>query len=111
MASIQAQVFCKQVTFDLIEPLLKKICIPVEKGYVVDETAFSRLLFYGLEKDFIETMRPYYYNSKLYYIERKLTFKSFSTIVRQICKASGTLVISSVQYFHSVPLTVLTILP
>lgn len=114
MASIKKQVFCKEVGFHLVEPLLQKICEPIETtggAYVLDETAFLRMQYYGYEPDFIQGLRPYYYTSKLYYIDRKLTFKSLSTIVRQICKASGKNISSQIKYFHSNPLTVITILP
>ncbi len=113
MTSLQSQLFCKKVSFDLIEPYLQKICTRCTDtgAYILDETAFSLLMFHGMDTDFINTMRPYYHNSKLNYVDRKLTFKSFSTIVRQICKATGKNISSKIKYFHSAPLTVITILP
>ena len=113
MSSSKSQIFCKPVDFTLVEPLLDKICTKCSEtgGYILDETAFSLLMFHGFEKDFLDALRPYYHNSKLHYIDRKLTFISFSTIVRQVCKASGKNISSKIKYFHSVPLTVITILP
>lgn len=110
-SSSSSQIFCKNVDFELVEPLLKKICDQLEGAYILDETAFSRLMYHNYADNFIAVIRPYYYTSKLFYVDRKLTFKSFSTIVRQICKASGKIISSKIKYFHSSPLTVITILP
>ena len=35
---------------------------------------------------FIKEIYKYYYNSKKFYLTRKLTYKSFSNILRQFCK-------------------------
>ena len=50
---------------------------------------------------FIENCKTYYHKSKLKYLERKLVYKSFITIIRQICNANNIIYTSQIKYDKS----------
>ena len=105
------QVFCKPVEFTLVKPLLDTICEPPTNGCIlVNETSFLKMMFHGYDKEFLTMLRPYYHLSKLHYLDRKFTYKSFVTILRQVCKACNKNVSTSVKHFHSKQLIEMTIL-
>jgi hypothetical protein len=95
------QLFRKQVPVELLMSLLERICLKTEKYYLVDANAFKILLYNKYYEDFIESMREYYHLSKLYYLDREFTYKSFVNIVRQICKSNNILYSSKMKYERS----------
>ena len=83
--SNMSQIFKYVVPLALLTDLLDKICNPGEH-YIIDNNAYKRMKFHGYHTLLIETLAPYYHLSKRYYIERAMTYPSFMTIVRQICR-------------------------
>ena len=51
--------------------------------------------------DFLNYIKEYYYESKLNYVERKLTYNRYITILRQICKFKGLIYKSDIKYNKS----------
>ena len=51
---------------------------------------------------FLEACRQFYHISKRDYIDRKLTYKSFNTIIRQICNFNNITYTSQIKYDKSV---------
>ena len=52
-------------------------------------------------EDFIQVCLPYYHISKRKYLERKLTYNSFVTIIRQICNFNNITYTSQIKYNKS----------
>lgn len=96
-----SQIF--RITFepDFFYDLLDKITIPETNEYIIDIPAYNKMFFLNLESDFLLTLRPYYHFSKLYYLDRKLTYSSFCTIIRQICNHCNITFNTRVVYFRS----------
>jgi len=58
-------------------------------------------MFNNLIEDFIKQCIPYYHLSKRKYLERKLTYNSFITIIRQICNFNKITYTSQIKYDKS----------
>ena len=69
----------------IVLDLLEKVCDRDKDGnFVVDETAYKRMLFHKYQNEFLATCLPYYQRCHRHFITRPLTFKSWATIIRQI---------------------------
>ena len=95
------QIFKTPVPINILHDLLEKICLKTDKYYFLDETAYRKMLFHEMEKPFLELIRPYYFASKLFYLNRDFTYNSFTNIVRQICKFMEIKLESEIKYCHS----------
>ena len=81
--------FKKNVPDDKLFDLLDKICLKTEKYYQIDINAYKKMLYNELEKEFIESLKEYYKESKYFYLTRELDYNSFTNIIRQICKSKN----------------------
>jgi hypothetical protein len=90
-----AYLFTKPVPLDMVLQLLRDICASSEKDvFRMDNNAYKKMLFLKLHIPFLEGLEEYYHLSKRFYLHRPLTYKSFTTVLRQILK------------FHSHPYTI-----
>ena len=96
-----SQIFKKVVPKELLYSLLEKIGNKKEKYYLIDMNAYRKLLFYNLHVDFCAEIKDYYHNGKQIYIERKMTYNSFTNIIRQICKNANIMYTSQIKYNES----------
>ena len=95
------QLFKTPVENSFIFDLLDKICQKTDRFYVIDQNAFRKMLFHKYETDFFDQLLTHYYSSKHFYLTRKLTYKSFTNIIRQICKHNNILFNSNICYSDS----------
>lgn len=95
------QLFAKNVSNDILIELLDKICHKNTGRYHLDQNAFRKMIFHGYEKGFCDCIKEFYYSSKQFYVTRTLTYKSFTNIVRQICKRNNIEFSSSMRYNDS----------
>ena len=95
------QIFKKNVPNELLFNLFDSICAKNEKHYVLNNEAFKRGVFQeSIQKFFIEC-NPYYHISKKKYLEKKLTYNSFTTVLRQICNYNKITYTSQIKYDKS----------
>ena len=95
------QIFKKNVPNELLFTLLDKICFKTDEYHLIDNNAYRKLLFYNLDKEFVDDLLNYYHLSKQFYILRKMTYKSFTNIIRQICKQNLIQYITEMKYNES----------
>jgi len=95
------QIFKKEIPPELLYDLCEKICLKTHNYYVIDTNAYKKMLFHKYHTDFIRELMNYYHSSKRYYIERELTYNSFTTIIRQICKSNLIQFTSQIKYNSS----------
>jgi|TARA_B110000495_G_C22971470_1_gene570179 hypothetical protein len=69
--------------------------------YILSKALFKKAKMKEKIQPYIDLIKPHYYNSKLFYIERKMTYKNFVTIIRQICKLYAIGFVSSIKYSKS----------
>jgi len=95
------QIFRRTVPIKILFDLLEQICLKTDKYYFIDINAYKKMLFHKLHDDFLKQIIEYYHASKQFYIQRKLTYNSFTNIVRQICKSNGITFTSQIKYNES----------
>ena len=98
---MSTQIFKKDIPNELLFTLLECICMKNEKHYILNTESFKKGLFNGSIQKFIESCKEYYHNSKKIYLEKKLTYNSFITIVRQICNYNKLTYTSQIKYNKS----------
>lgn len=95
------QIFRKDIPREYLFDLLEQICLKTDYYYVIDDNSYRKLLFYELDKKLINDMMDYYHTSKQFYITRKMTYKSFTNILRHICKNVNVIFTSQMKYNKS----------
>jgi hypothetical protein len=95
------QIFKKNIPNEILFELLDSICLKNEKHYLLNNESFKKGVFKDIIIIFFEKCRQYYHLSKRKYLERKLTYNSFTTIVRQICNFNKITYTSQIKYDKS----------
>jgi len=95
------QIFKKNVPNSVLYDMLEKICLKTDKYYLIDINSYKKLMFHQLQNNFVEVLRDYYHIGKQFYINRTFTYKSFTNIVRQICKNNSIMYTSEMKYNES----------
>ena len=95
------QIFRRTIPIKILFDLLEQISLKTDKYYFIDINAYKKMLFHKLHVDFLKQIIDYYHASKQFYVERKLTYNSFTNIVRQICKSNGITFTSQIKYNES----------
>jgi len=95
------QTFKKEIPKELLFELLQNVCIKNDKYYTFNNDAYKKGVFNNLINEFLEKCKPYYHLSKQKYLERKLTYNSFTTILRQICNFAKITYTSVIKYDKS----------
>jgi len=95
------QIFKKQVPNETVFELLESLCVKNVKHYVFNLIAFKKGVYNEVIQKFIENCMPYYHISKRKYLEKPLTYKSFTTILRQICNYNKILYTTQIRYDKS----------
>ena len=68
---------------------------------MINETNYNKAKYNNLIKPFLLNLKPYYHISKLFYIEREITFNGFITVLRQIAKHNEIEYESKLKYTKS----------
>jgi hypothetical protein len=96
-----SQIFKQNVPNELLFELLNKICLKNEKHFILNNIAFKKGLYDNLIQQFFQEIRQYYYISKKKYLDRKLTYNNFTTVIRQICNCNKIIYTSQIKYEKS----------
>jgi len=96
------QILKDKIPSNILYELCEKISIfETDKYYVINKSSLKKAEFKGLLTEFREVIMPYYHKSKLYYVERELTYSRFVTLLRQICKINHISYTSKIKYDKS----------
>ena len=98
---MSSQIFKEHVPNELLIKLLDNIAVKSEKCHVLNNNSYKKGMFNNLIPDFIKQCAPYYHLSKRKYLDRKLTYNSFITIIRQICNFNKITYTSQIKYDKS----------
>lgn len=97
-----SQIFKTPIPNDMLFKCLDLFAIKNEKCYIINSNMFKKGVFNNSIVDFIELCKSHYFISKrIKYLERKLTYSSFITILRQICKNNKIVYTSQIKYADS----------
>ena len=95
------QIFKKNVPNENLFQLLDSICLKNEKHYILDVDSFKKGIFKEIIQQFLDNCKQYYHLSKRKYLEKKLTYNSFVTVIRQICNFNKITYTSQIKYDKS----------
>ena len=95
------QIFRRLVPPQLLYDVLEKICLKTEKYYLVDNNAYKKFMYLGLNQEFKENIIGFYHDSKRFYVTREMNYNSFINILRQICKSNQMMFTSQIRYMDS----------
>ena len=98
---MSTQIFKKKIPSEDLFSLLESICLKNEKHYTFNVESYKKGVFKEIIQQFITNCVPYYHLSKRKYLERKLTYNSFTTILRQICNFNKITYTSQIIYDKS----------
>lgn len=94
--------FKEHVPPAILTTLLSEICPVVDNCYVIDMPTYHNGIHKGSIQHFMEECKQYYKESKHIYVTKELTYKSFLTVVRHICKINSIQYNHHIQYSHSI---------
>ena len=98
---MNSQIFKERVPLTILYNLLDLIALKKETYYVVDMNAYKKMIYNEYHNEFCNNLKQYYHNGKHFYLERKMTYNSFTTILRQICKQEAVMFTSKINYNKS----------
>ena len=95
------QTFKMAVDKGILFMFLEKTCEKNEKYYIFNSSAYKRGELNNANVELLEELKPYYHMAKLFYVERKLTYTSLCTIIRQICNYQSIIFTTKIVYSKS----------
>ena len=98
---MSSQIFKNQISKNMIYELLEGIGTKNEKYYTINNDSYKKGLFTNSVPLFMESCKPFYHISKQKYLDRKLTYNSFTTVLRQICNFNKINYTSQIKYDKS----------
>jgi len=98
---MSSQIFKNSIPNQILIKLLDDIAVTTDKCYILNNNSYKKGVFNNLIINFIEECKPYYHLSKRKYLEKKLTYNSFITIIRQICNFNRITYTSQIKYDKS----------
>jgi hypothetical protein len=98
---MSTQIFKNQLPSSILFDLLDTICLKNDKHYTFNNDSFKKGLYTEDIQNFLNVCKPFYHISKRKYLESKLTYKSFTTVLRQICNYNKITYTSQIKYDKS----------
>ena len=98
---MSSQIFKNKIPNEDVIHLLEEIAIKTDKCYIINNIAYKKGIFNDVIPRFLEECKPYYHISKRVYLERKLNYNAFITILRQICNFNKITYTSQIKYDKS----------
>jgi hypothetical protein len=101
---MSSQIFKENISNSVLFQLLDDIAVKNVKDsfYFVDHNVYKRGVFTKKIEEFYKICRPFYHISKRKYLDKKLTYNSFITVIRQICNSNKITYTSQIKYNKSI---------
>jgi hypothetical protein len=101
---MSSQIFKENISNSVLFQLLDDIAVKNVKDsfYFVDHNVYKKGVFTKKIEEFYEICRPFYHISKRKYLDKKLTYNSFITVIRQICNSNKVTYTSQIKYNKSI---------
>ena len=98
---MSSQIFKSQVPNELLFDFLNKTTSKTDKRYIFNKNSYKKALLDNFIIDFFNNCKEYYYDSKQKYLDKKLTYNVFTTVLRQICNYNKIIYTSQIKYSKS----------
>ena len=93
-----SQIFKKNAPLNILYDLLDLIALKKENYYTIDMNSYKKMMYNNYHIDFCNELKEYYHKGKLFYLEREMTYNTFTTIIRQVCKHEAIMFTSKINY-------------
>lgn len=87
--------------YELFIKFIKNNFTKNDNYYLLDIFIFKKCKFNDTITEFITSLKPYYKTNKMFYLERTMVFKTFATIIRQLCKIHNIQYTTNIQYINN----------
>lgn len=96
-------IFKTSIHNSILIKLFQETCIKseIDNSYIFNNDSYKKGVFNQTISHFIETCKLHYTPSKQHYLERKMSYNYFITILRQICKHNKIKYTSKIIYDKS----------
>lgn len=95
------QIFKKNFPSENLFSFLERVCEKNEKCYIFNNCSYKKAQLTDELNPFLETCKPYYHLSKQKYIDKKMNYNKFMTVLRQICNHNTIKYTSEIKYEYS----------
>jgi hypothetical protein len=95
------QIFKERIPPDILFGLFEDLCVKNDRYYTFNNISYKKGVFTEKINDFLNACKEYYFTSKQKYLDRKLTYNNFMTVIRQICNANNIVYTSKIKYNKS----------
>jgi len=85
--TMKNQIFKTPINPEVMWGFFKENCSEFEEYFVFNKTNYKKALFNNKIEPFIEKIINYYYDSKKYFVTRKMDYMKFITVLRQVCNS------------------------
>jgi hypothetical protein len=98
---MSTQIFKSHVPSEWLFELLDCNASKTEKFYTFNNNSYKKGVFNNTIAEFLQKCTPHYHISKRKYLEKKLSYNTFTTVMRQICKFNNIKFTSQIKYDKS----------
>lgn len=98
---MKTQIFKTVPPISLLIHLFEIICIKEGPTFILTNDGFKKGVFHNLIHPFLTSCSEHYHISKRFYLERKIAYNSFLTVIRQICNVHNIPFSSQIKYDKS----------
>lgn len=98
---MSSQIFKNNIPNENLYEIINEICLKNEKYYIFNFESYKKGIYKEIIPKFMEYCKPFYHISKRKYLEKKLTYNTFMTVLRQICNFNKITYTSKIIYDKS----------
>jgi hypothetical protein len=96
-----SQIFKLPPDMNVFKSFLDDVSDIENDRYVISMAAFKRSEMFDHMTTFCDYLEECYYDSKKFYVRRRMTYKNFITVIRQVCKVSDLAYTTQTRYYKS----------
>jgi hypothetical protein len=101
MPKVRSQIFRKHFSKQILLDFIIKYSEKRKNQYIFSNISFKKAQYNEDIAPIIDYLKDFYYNAKKFYIQRKMNYKYFLTIIRQVCKFHCIPFTSNIKYCNS----------
>ncbi len=98
---MSSQIFKNPIPIKILYDFLTLNGIVNIDNIIVNDVVFKRSVYNGSIQTFMDSCKEYYHKSKMHYLEKKITYPVFTTVLRQICNIHKIKYTSQIKYNKS----------
>tara|TARA_B110001452_G_C15238339_1_gene428760 strand:- start:373 stop:705 length:333 start_codon:yes stop_codon:yes gene_type:complete len=91
-------IFKKDLSSNILYDFLKINCIIENEYLVLNKLIFKKYEYNNIIQEFYDILKLYYRKSKIFYLEREISYNNLLTVIRQICRFKNINYFSKIKY-------------